>query len=329
MHWPTDALGARGVRPRADNGDSQQPEPKGEETVTKTTKPRTPRTKKLAPSIKGFDRNMQCRGFQFEDGKTYEHEGPITVCRTGFHAISADAHPLSVFDYYPPAGSLYREVVQAGETATDDNIKLASAKITIGCEISISDLTKRAIEWVFARAKKSEGSTATGVRGAASATGEYGSISDRRIWQHQRPANMAQHQRPAIRAQHQRPANMAQHQRRLSGRSISDRLSGRSISDRLSGRSISDRLSGRSISDRLSGRSISDRRSWRSISDRRSWRSISDRLSGRSISDRRIWRSISDRLSGRSISDRRIWRSNGQWAFWHRQRRRWQRTVRC
>ena len=34
---------------------------------------------------KGFDKDLSCRGFQYEIGKTYECEGKITLCENGFH----------------------------------------------------------------------------------------------------------------------------------------------------------------------------------------------------------------------------------------------------
>ena len=145
-------------------------------------KPRTTKAKAAdAPveirGIKGFDANLKCRGYQFEVGKTYEHEGPTEVCRQGFHACTQDAHPLQVLQYYAPAGSRFCEVIQSGQIATDDNIKIASTRIAIGCEITISDLTHRAVKWVLARTKKSEGASKTGDYGAASATGDYGAAS--------------------------------------------------------------------------------------------------------------------------------------------------------
>jgi hypothetical protein len=127
-------------------------------------------------SIKGFDSNLRCRGYQFEIGKTYTVEGKIKACENGFHACPVEEHPLSVFDYYPPAGARYCEVEQSGESDRD-GVKLASASITIKAEISIGDLIARAIKYVFDRAKPEEGAYATGDQGAASATGDFGAAS--------------------------------------------------------------------------------------------------------------------------------------------------------
>jgi hypothetical protein len=149
--------------------------------ATQPAKPKTKAKKAVATepvihSIKGFASDLTCRGYQFKEGETYEHTGSVKVCNSGFHACTIDAHPLSVFGYYPPAGSRFHLVKQRGETNSDDGIKVASAKITIGYELSNGELTKRAIEWVFSRSKPG-GESATGYQGAASATGTQGAAS--------------------------------------------------------------------------------------------------------------------------------------------------------
>ena len=133
-------------------------------------------------SIKGFDSNLACRGHQFEIGKTYTVEGEIKACKNGFHACPTKYHPLSVFEYYPPAGSRFAEVLQSGKTNGEDT-RLASATITINAEISLGELTELAVKWVFDRVNWTntsvanggyEGAQATGDQGAAQATGDQG-----------------------------------------------------------------------------------------------------------------------------------------------------------
>jgi len=136
-------------------------------------------------SIKGFDQDLKCRGYQFEVGKTYEHTGKVEQCASGFHACPIEHHPLSVFEFYAPAGNRFFEVRQGGKTS-NGGTKLASATITIDFELTIGDLVKRAWDYVWSRATKSvdahvtvEGhaASATGDLGAASATGYQGAAS--------------------------------------------------------------------------------------------------------------------------------------------------------
>ncbi len=134
-----------------------------------------PTAEPVISSIKGFDRNLSCRGFAFEIGKTYSVSSPIKTCQNGFHACPTDEHPLSV-EFYPPASSRYFEVVQSGETSKAET-KLASAKITIGVEISLTDLAQRAVKWVFDRADWKNGSVATAPNEGATASGDAGAAT--------------------------------------------------------------------------------------------------------------------------------------------------------
>jgi hypothetical protein len=150
-------------------------------------KPAAAETVIVVQSIKGFDSDLKCRGFQYEVGKTYTHDGAVKACSSGFHGCDASEHPLSVFGFYAPAGSRFHEVTQGGKLSREVGCsKIASATITIGVEITIGELVKRAWDYVWSRAIKSAdahvtinlgAASATGYQGAASATGTRGAAS--------------------------------------------------------------------------------------------------------------------------------------------------------
>ena len=132
-------------------------------------------------TYKGFNKNMTCRGFQYEEGKEYKTEKAV-ACETGFHACE---YPLDCFNYYSPNDSVFHEVEQDGDISKhNDDTKVASTKIKIGAEINIAGLVKAAIEYTLKRvnpeAKSNEdygASSATGDYGASSATGNCGASS--------------------------------------------------------------------------------------------------------------------------------------------------------
>lgn len=121
----------------------------------------------IIKSYKGFNKDMTCRGFQYEEGKEYE-EPSVEICDHGFHACE---YPLDCLGYYAPNESVYHEVKQSGEIQKkSDDSKVASTKIKIGAEIGIAGLVKAAIEYTVKRTKKE--SDSTGYKGASSATGD-------------------------------------------------------------------------------------------------------------------------------------------------------------
>ena len=133
----------------------------------------------MITSIKGFDKNLSCRGFQFEIGKTYKVKGKVKVCSNGFHSCPSDEDtgPLSVFEYYPPATSRYCEVQAEGNTDRQGN-KIASAKITVGVEITLHELIGRFINWATNKAGGTLAASNSGDYGAASNSGTRGAASN-------------------------------------------------------------------------------------------------------------------------------------------------------
>ena len=125
-------------------------------------------------AYKGFDANLQCRGFQYEIGKEYEHDGAVEACASGFHACE---YPLDVFGYYPPAGSRFAFVKQSGALSRHGgDSKIASQKISISAELTLPGIIKAAIEYTVSRCcpvDPESPASSTGYRGAASSTGKH------------------------------------------------------------------------------------------------------------------------------------------------------------
>ena len=123
---------------------------------------------------KGFNEDLTCRGFQYEEGKTYE-ENEADLCHKGFHACE---DPLDCFGYYEPASSQFREVILDGiSDQREDDSKVCAKKITIGARLNFSQMVKAAFEFRWSKTTLEPGASATGYKGAASATGNYGAAS--------------------------------------------------------------------------------------------------------------------------------------------------------
>ena len=127
-------------------------------------------------AYKGFDKNMQCRGFQYREGETY-HEETAELCKSGFHACEM---PLDVLGYYAPGdGSIYREVdlEDVSKYRQSGDTKVCAKTIKIGAEIGIPGLVKAQIEYIKSRTAEEPIGNATGYQVAASATGDRGAAS--------------------------------------------------------------------------------------------------------------------------------------------------------
>jgi hypothetical protein len=132
-------------------------------------------------AFKGFNKDLTCRGFQYEEGKEF-HTEKAECCEEGFHACE---YPLDCFGYYSPAQSVFHEVELSGDMdRRSDDTKVCATDIKIGARISIAGLVKAAIEFTMSKVNKEAKSderhgfaSATGDYGASSATGDYGASS--------------------------------------------------------------------------------------------------------------------------------------------------------
>ena len=97
-------------------------------------------------SYKGFDKDMKCRGFQYEVGKEYEMDGEIKCCNRGFHACK---YPLEVWDYYDMLNSRFAEVEQSGKIDEEEkSTKVCSSHIKIKAELKLADIINIGVEWL-------------------------------------------------------------------------------------------------------------------------------------------------------------------------------------
>ena len=137
-------------------------------------------------AYKATDKDMKCRGFQYELGKTEEVDGDAKLCERGLHVCEM---PLDVLGYYAPGdGSRYfeAELEDVSDEMHSDDTKRVGKKLTLSAEIGIPGLVKAQVEYVKAqcdfdnvikKANSEKKNHATGNRGAASATGWRGAAS--------------------------------------------------------------------------------------------------------------------------------------------------------
>ncbi|ETV62463.1 hypothetical protein Q042_01613 [Pseudomonas aeruginosa BWHPSA037] len=143
------------------------------------TRKKKTEVEEIVTAYKGFKQDLTCRGYQFEIGGTYKHEGEVEACASGFHSCE---YPLDVFGYYAPGESRFAIVKASGQLSRhDDDSKIASATLVVEAEISMPTMISRAIDWIMARLDKSVEQTVvgdTGNRSAASNTGDYSAASN-------------------------------------------------------------------------------------------------------------------------------------------------------
>ena len=145
-------------------------------------------------AFKGFDKDMRCRDFQYEEGGVYEHDGEVALCSSGFHAVTM---PLDALRYYHPRdGAVYHRVeLEDVDPARENDSKVAARKIKIGARLDLPGLIGAQVEFVLANSKPVPGgssdkpntavkaestngaATASGCSGAATASGYYGAAT--------------------------------------------------------------------------------------------------------------------------------------------------------
>ena len=125
-------------------------------------------------AYKGFDKELKCRGFQYEVGKEYETDS-AKLCDRGFHACE---NPLHTLRYYAPGDSRYCEVeLDATEERENGDSKRVGKRIRIETEIGLKGLIEAGVKFVVDKCEGATERSASGEYGNAAASGEYGNAA--------------------------------------------------------------------------------------------------------------------------------------------------------
>ena len=129
---------------------------------------------------KGFDKDLKCRDFQYEIGKTYE-EPTAELCVKGFHACE---YPLDVFGYYAPGNmSRYCEVDldDVSDKKSNEDSKRCGRKIAVKAEIGIAGLVSAQIQYVkeHTTMRHTDPKQATAGKYGAATAGDFGAATSR------------------------------------------------------------------------------------------------------------------------------------------------------
>ena len=125
-------------------------------------------------ACKGFDKNLRCRGFQYEVGGEYTEE-TAELCNRGPHACE---NPLDTLRYYRPGDSRYCEVEieDNGQRSSYDS-KVCGKHIKIGAEIGLKGVINAGVRFVFDKCESATEENASGNLGNADASGERGNAA--------------------------------------------------------------------------------------------------------------------------------------------------------
>ena len=125
---------------------------------------------------KGLDKDFKCLGYQYVVGETHKHNGPISLCAAGLHFCE---EPLSVLEYYPCDGESRYALVDANEVdqQTGSDRKMVAGNLKIIKEITIADLIKAHIGFIFSFCFESSNLAASGESSKLAASGASSNLA--------------------------------------------------------------------------------------------------------------------------------------------------------
>ena len=136
--------------------------------------------KEIIKGYKGFDKDLKCRGFQYETGKEYSMDKAV-ACKTGFHYCE---NPMDVLGFYAPCDDTgtpnrFCEVEGSGDFDKSESDKLCCTHLKVKAEIGLNGLIKAGVQFILNRVKWNDNkATNTGYCSAATNTGYYSAATN-------------------------------------------------------------------------------------------------------------------------------------------------------
>ena len=118
--------------------------------------------------FKAYSKGMVCKGFQYQEGETYECE-KAEICKSGFHFCE---NPLDVLSYYNLCESEFSTVESLGKTQKhNDDSKVCTTKIKIGAKLSLPAFIKASVDFLLTKIKDEKTTTSSGNRSQLASSG--------------------------------------------------------------------------------------------------------------------------------------------------------------
>src|SRR4030042_1044318 len=123
--------------------------------------------RKPTSGFKAYEKGLVCKGFKFEEGKTYKTD-KAKVCDTGFHLC---INPLDCLNYYNLYDSEFTTAEAIGKIDTHkEDSKIATTKIRIGAKLSLKAFIEASINFLLSK-KVSKRKAASGNYSQLAASG--------------------------------------------------------------------------------------------------------------------------------------------------------------
>jgi len=132
---------------------------------------------KTVKGFKVFNPDFTCKGVQFEEGKTFEIDGPIQICHRGLHFCTKASHCFSYYTFDP--NNIVCEVEAIGEVqGHDEDSKMCTDKLRILRRLTWQEVLVAANEGANNTGHSNSGNWNSGNRNSGDSNSGYRNSGD-------------------------------------------------------------------------------------------------------------------------------------------------------